>query len=160
MRNICPTPLLAGLPAKLCNVELSVFNLTSLRVHGKQKIPPPRRWAIIKRLFTVFVAPCPQVKSNSRSFLSFSVFKTKGEEVTLSRQRHCVEFVLNDESKRLYSSQHITCKTNVQETPISSQTLLTDKQVAWRRRLLLYVLPYDKLTNCNWTERCLFCVVI
>lgn len=92
----------AGLPAKLCNDELSVFNLMSLRVHGKTKTPPPRRRAIIKRLFAVFVAPCPQVKSNSRSFLSFSVFKTKGEGVTLSRRRHCIEFVLNDESKKAF----------------------------------------------------------
>lgn len=52
---------------------------------------------------------------------------------TLSWQRYFIEFVLNDESKRLSSSQHITYKTNVQETPISSQTLLTDKQVAWLR---------------------------
>lgn len=50
----------------------------------------------------------------------------------------------------LFLLRHISHETDVQETPTSAHTLLIDKQVA---------LPYDKLTNCNWTGRCLLCMV-
>lgn len=58
--------------------------------------------------------------------------------------------MLNDESKRLNFSQHLSYESDVRGSPVHSQTLLIDKQVAWRgvptaAAAIGYVLPHDKL---------------